>query len=111
MTDFNFPTHEQMTNECARQKASGDAVRMLSDDWDKPEPGNFYTVSRSFERGDGSWVECFWEVLSVNRTKAFVRIHQDHGKPIERFWEISGRAWYLANDAWALKTPTEEAKP
>ena len=102
---MGFPTHSELKEIWADQKRSGDAERMLADDGVTPEAGHFYTVSKDFTRGDGSWTEDFWEVLNVTGPKAFVRIHRDHGDPIERFWPIADRAWYNADPAWALRTP------
>ena len=85
-----------------RMQENGIAARLSADDGVTPEAGHVYTVSRSFRNGDGSWVECFWEVLTVNGSNVFVRIHTKH-EAIDRFWEIADRAWYPADDAWALK--------
>ena len=85
-----------------RMPENGIAARLSADDGVSPQAGHVYTVSRSFRNGDGSWVECFWEVLTVNGGNVFVRIHTPFEK-IERFWEIADRAWYPADDAWALK--------
>lgn len=102
---FGFPTPEELQKLRADDKARGDKVRMMADASDKVEAGNFYTVTPSFSNGDGSWVECFWEVLTVNGTRVFVRIHDRFDRePNERFWDIEDRAWYLANDAWEAKT-------
>ncbi|MFG6591255.1 hypothetical protein [Sulfitobacter sp. 1A12157] len=103
MMGWQFPTPAEMAQARADMKAAGEAARMMADEGDKPEAGHFYTVSKSFSNGDGSWTELFWEVLSVSGPKAFVRIHERHGEPIERFWMIEDRAWYLADEAWSLR--------
>jgi hypothetical protein len=101
---MNFPTQKELTQIWDRQKKNGDAARMMADTSSAmPKPGNFYTVSADFKRGDQSWTEEFWEVLSINGPNAFVRIHRRHGDPVQMFFEIADRAWYTANDAWALK--------
>lgn len=100
---FEFPTHKQLAENFERRKRNGDAARMLADESDDVKEGGFYTVSKSFSSGDESWTEDFWEVLSVCGPKAYVKIHPRHGEPILRFWDIAGRAWYSADDAWAIK--------
>lgn len=109
MMEINFPTPAEIAATQERMKARGEEARMMSDESDKVEPGHFYTVSRSFNNGDGSWCDNFWEVVTVNGPNAFVRIHEPHGRNIERFFEIGQRAWYLADDAYAARTP--EATP
>jgi hypothetical protein len=104
------PTLREIAAIQEQNKARGDAARMMSDDGDTPEPGHFYTVSKSFSSGDGSWTDVFWEVLSVNGPKAYVKIHTGYTDPVVRFWEIGDRAWYLADDAWAIcHAPQQES--
>jgi hypothetical protein len=98
---FNFPTPSEMEAIRAERKRSGEVARLMSDDGDAPKAGGFYTVSKDFTGGDGSWCECFWEVLTINGPKVFVRIHDGGSRKIERFFTISDRAWYAADNAWA----------
>lgn len=93
--NFEFPTREEL-------KANGNQARMMADEGDAVEVGHVYTVSPSFTNGDRSWTECFWEVLTISGPNAFVRIHERHDRPNERFWQIQDRAWYLADDAWEI---------
>lgn len=99
--NFDFPTREEM-------KANGEQARMMSDEGDKVLAGHVYTVSPSFTNGDRSWIECFWEVLAVSGPNAFVRIHERHSDPSERFWQIQDRSWYLADDAWAISSKRDD---
>lgn len=95
--------------EAAKQK--GEAVRLMSDDGDTPVKGSFYTVSPDFTNGDRSWIENFWEVISVNGPNVFVRIHKRapiSGENVERFFPIADRAWYNADDAWAAVNQRSE---
>ncbi|MDW3181740.1 hypothetical protein [Roseobacter sp.] len=98
MTFFPSPGEMRAIRENARKE--GEAARMMADDGDAVSPGNFYTVSKSFDQGDRSWIDDFWEVITVNGPKAYVKIHTSSGREVCRFFEISNRAWYLANDAW-----------
>jgi hypothetical protein len=107
MDDWNFPTMAEIEEFRERAKKNGQAVRMMHDEGDTPEAGHVYTVSASFSMGDRSWVSGFWEILTINGPKAFVRIHTEFDT-IERFEEIENRAWYLADDAFALRTKQEE---
>lgn len=100
---LEFPSHQELKEIWAEQRRNGEAVRMMADDGDKPETGRYYTVSKTFDRGDGSWDDCFWQVLTINGPKAFVRIH-DGNRLVERFVDINNRAWYLADDAWKAKS-------
>ncbi len=81
-------------------KKEGQATRMMTDEGIQPKAKHFYTVSADFAHGDRSWISDFWEVLSVNGANAYVRIHREHGSPVEKFFPISERSWYLADDAW-----------
>ena len=106
---MEFPTPKEMADNQARMKANGAEARMMADDGDKVEAGHFYTVSKSFSRGDGSWTENFWEVLSINGPKAYVKIHARIGHDHTlRFWDIEDRAWYLADDAMLIKESMEQ---
>jgi hypothetical protein len=103
-----FPTLREIAEIQEQNKARGDAARMMSDDGDTPKPGHFYTVSMSFSDGDTSWTDVFWEVLTVNGQSAYVKIHEDYKNPVIRFWDIGDRAWYLADDAWAMSVSSQQ---
>lgn len=90
-----------------RMRRFGEHARLMSEDGVRPSPGHFYTVSCSFRSGDASWTENFWEVLTVNGSNAFVRIHCQHEQTLEYFFEIEDRAWFLADDAWAESSLSE----
>ena len=60
-------------------KEAGEKARSLARDSDDVLAGHFYTVSPSFETGDESWCEDFWEVLSINGSNALVRTHGADG--------------------------------
>lgn len=79
----------------------GDAARMLSDDGVTPEVGGVYTVSRDFTCGDGSWNDCFWEVLSISGPNVLIQIHGRY-ETFKRIFRIEERAWYPADEAFAI---------
>lgn len=93
---------EDMNAVRAQMTANGQQARLMAEDSDKVIVGHFYTVSRNFSSGDGSWCDCFWEVISINGANALVTIHTKHGENETRFWPMEDRAWYLADDAYKL---------
>lgn len=88
-----------------RARAAGREARAKAEEGVKPEAGHVYTVSPSFDCGDRSWIDCFWEIVAETGPHVLVKIHSPYhtqSDPLVRLFLKDDRAWYLADEVFRL---------
>lgn len=102
----DWPDFEKIQKD---NKRRGDEARMLADDGVTPEVGGVYSVSPSFQNGDRSWVDEFWQVIGQSGPNVLVKIHDF--RDVVKLFRIDDRAWYPADEAFAAfqKAAAEQA--